>query len=120
MPFLKISFIVNKLDWNKLELRLGLEPFGSMCFAYVQNKSNLDDRAQEGVFVGYDTHSPSYLVYFRSNGVVRKVRWVKFPSMTCDLDDDLVLDLNPATVSQSAEYVLHLPIFQFWPIFSTS
>ena len=57
--------------------------FGCECFAYKQQKKKLDSRCNKGVFVGYDRHSPAYLVYFPETGKV-----VKFPT-------------NRATVEQS-------------------
>ena len=64
-----------------------METFGSLCYAYVQQKQKLDDRAKEGIFVGYDTRSPSYLVYFPSNGAIKKVRCVEFPNAGTEVDD---------------------------------
>ena len=52
--------------------------FGSKCFCYVQNKSKLDARSEEGVFIGYDSYSPAYLVYFPNQNNVKRVRCVKF------------------------------------------
>ena len=59
-----------------------LEIFGAKCFAYVQNKRKLDDRAKQGVFVGFDTSSPAYLVYFPEERTVRKIRCVAFNQRT--------------------------------------
>ena len=61
-----------------------------MCFAYAQQKRKLDDRAEQGIFVGYDTRSPSYLVYFKGTGAVKKVRCVEFPTISNEDDDDCV------------------------------
>ena len=68
-----------------MEMLTGIKPniskmeiFGSKCFAYVQNKQKLDDRCKEGVFVGYDIASPAYLVYFKNENDVKRVRMVKF------------------------------------------
>ena len=61
---------------NKLEI------FGAKCFAYVQNKRKLDDRAKEGMFLGFDSDSPAYLVYFPQEHSVRKVRCVMFNQHT--------------------------------------
>ena len=70
-------------------------PFGSTCYVYdVQPKSKLDPRSKEGVLVGYDRESPSYLVYFQDTGKVVKRRNVKFikdePSRSSNVgwDDD--------------------------------
>ena len=38
--------------------------FGTVCFAYIQEKKKLDDRAEKGIFVGYDKGSPAYLIYY--------------------------------------------------------
>ena len=66
------SFTLRKPKVNKMEV------FGKMCFAYVQHKKKLDERCQEGRFVGFDVSSPSYLVYFPLENAVRKVRCVEF------------------------------------------
>ena len=55
-----------------------MHTFGSECYAYVQNKKKLDPRCEKGVFLGYDSHSPAYLVYFAKESVVKKVRCVTF------------------------------------------
>ena len=52
--------------------------FGSVCYAYVQNTTKLDSRAEKGIFVGYDRSSPAFLVYCTQAKIVRKVRYVKF------------------------------------------
>ena len=38
----------------------------------------LDPRSEEGIFVGYDSESPAYLVYSPNNNGVKKIRCVKF------------------------------------------
>ena len=38
-----------------------MHSFGTQCFAYVDEKKKLDDRSEEGIFVGYDRGSPAYL-----------------------------------------------------------
>ncbi|CAM1304163.1 Uncharacterised protein r2_g1403 [Pycnogonum litorale] len=55
-----------------------LHVFGSVCFAYVQNKTKLDARSRKGKFVGYDQNSPAYLVYFPEDNTILKVRCVNF------------------------------------------
>ena len=55
-----------------------MQVFGSSCYALVQNPKKLEERAEKGVFVGYDRGSPAYLVYFPENQVVKRVRCVKF------------------------------------------
>ena len=52
--------------------------FGSVCYAYVQNTTKLDPRAEKGIFVGYDRSSPAFLVYCLQAKTVKKVRCVKF------------------------------------------
>jgi len=53
--------------------------FGSVCYAYRQNKGKLDPRCTKDIFLGYDKGSPAYLVYFPETGKVLKYRVVKFP-----------------------------------------
>ena len=60
--------------------------FGTICYAYVQNKKKLDARSEKGVFVGYDKGSPAYLVYLPDSGVVKRVRCVKFSDKFDDID----------------------------------
>ncbi|KAK3881424.1 hypothetical protein Pcinc_014144 [Petrolisthes cinctipes] len=52
--------------------------FGSLCYAYVQEKKKLDARCERGVFVGYDNQSPAYLVYLPEQDNLKRVRCVKF------------------------------------------
>lgn len=68
-----------------LESLTGLKPkfgnmhiFGSVCYAYIQNKLKLDARSEKGLFIGYDRNSPAYLVYFPERNDVKRVRCVKF------------------------------------------
>ena len=84
------SFIRNRCFNNRLKVtafeaftskkpNLGkIEPFGSTCYAYVQDKKKLDDRSREGKFIGFDPLSPAYIVYFPDKGDVKRVRTVKF------------------------------------------
>lgn len=55
-----------------------MKTFGSNCYALVQNPRKLDDRSEQGRFVGYDKSSPSYLVYFPETQTVKKIRCVRF------------------------------------------
>ena len=57
---------------NKLHL------FGSVCFANIKLKRKLDPRSKQGIFIGYDKYSPSYLVYFPESDSVMKSATVKF------------------------------------------
>ncbi|KAL7647578.1 UNVERIFIED_CONTAM: hypothetical protein RMT77_001178 [Armadillidium vulgare] len=52
--------------------------FGSICYAYSQEKKKLDARSKQGIFIGYDNESPAYLVYFPEQNNIKKVRCVKF------------------------------------------
>ena len=60
--------------------------FGSVSYAYVQQKKKLDARSEKGIFVGYDKGSPSYLVYLPECNVIKKVRCVKFTSNVEEVD----------------------------------
>ena len=68
-----------------------MHSFGTQCFAYVDKKKKLDDRSEEGIFVGYDRGSPAYLVYFSDANKIKKVRCVRFTEKIivepeCDID----------------------------------
>ena len=52
--------------------------FGTVCYAYVQEKKKLDPRSEQGIFIGYDSESPAYLVYFPEQNNVKRVRCVRF------------------------------------------
>ena len=52
--------------------------FSTVCFAYIQEKKKLDDRAEKGIFVGYDKGSPAYLIYYPNSGVIKKCRCIRF------------------------------------------
>ncbi|CAM1303858.1 Uncharacterised protein r2_g1370 [Pycnogonum litorale] len=65
------------LTGHKPDLRR-MHVFGSICYAYVQNKTKLDARSEKGVFVGYDRSSAAYLVYFPSGNIIKRIRCVKF------------------------------------------
>ena len=56
-----------------------MHTFGKTCFAYIQGTKKLDDKAKQGIFIGYDHYSPAYFVYFQSTGKISKVRMVSFP-----------------------------------------
>ena len=66
------AFTGRKPDLSSLQI------FGSRCFASIQDKKKLDDRAQEGTFLGQDPLSPALLVYFKRENTIRRVRCVKF------------------------------------------
>ncbi len=52
--------------------------FGSQCFAYIDEKKKLDDRCEEGIFIGSDQGSPAYLVYFPNDDKAKKARCIRF------------------------------------------
>ena len=67
------KFTGNRPNLSKLAL------FGGKCFAYKSEGSGkLDARCNEGIFIGYDSESPAYLVYFPTTQKVKKERLVKF------------------------------------------
>lgn len=57
-----------------------MKPFGTVCYALVQNPKKLDNRSYKGIFIGYDRRSPAYLVYFPDTQNIKRVRCVKFPN----------------------------------------
>ena len=69
--------------------------FGTVCYAYIQDKKKLDARSQKGIFVGYDKYSPSFLVYFPECDTIKKVRCVKFTNKfdTCTDKSEMSLDV---------------------------
>ena len=80
--------------------------FGTTCFAYEQNKTKLDARCREGIFVGYDKNSPAYLVYYPDTNEIRRCRCVKFKDVkperevsSDDMCDDIEIRKVPEDVS---------------------
>lgn len=72
-----------------------MAPFGAKCFVVTENhKRKLDDRAQEGIFLGYDRESPAYLIYEPQTMTVRKSRNVKFDIVTVLHNDAIVEDVG--------------------------
>ena len=56
-----------------------LHIFGTLCYPYIEEyKKKLGARCSEGIFVGYDKSSPSYLVYHPISDTVKRYRVVKF------------------------------------------
>ena len=85
--------------------------FGSKCFAFIQNPKKLSDRAEEGIFVGYDKESPAYLVYFPENQKVKRVRCIKcfndkiedsFVDKRDEISNDLLI-LEKSNMSENSE-----------------
>lgn len=72
------------------ELFTGKEPniskmlkFGSVCFVYKHlDKRKLDPNCEQGIFVGYDSSSHAYLVYYPDKEKVQKDRLVKITIKT--------------------------------------
>jgi len=69
----------------KLHMRVWQAVFGTTCFASVQNEKKLDPRSEKGIFIGYDSESRAYLVYFKESDTVRKVRCVRFTNRFDDI-----------------------------------
>ena len=85
-----------------------MHTFGSKCYASVQKPKKLEDRAEEGIFVGYDKQSPAYLVYFPHKQQVKKIRLIKcFGKPTFSVDEksnDLVfVEENPEIDNENIE-----------------
>ncbi|KAJ8406882.1 hypothetical protein AAFF_G00291580 [Aldrovandia affinis] len=59
-----------------------MQKFGSVCYAYRQDKRKLDSRSDKGIFIGYDKNSPAYMVYYPDSRKVKKHRLVRFMSKT--------------------------------------
>ena len=83
---------------NPYECLTGIKPnlsnmhvFGSVCYAYVQNTTKLDPRAEKGIFVGYGRSSPAFLVYCPQAKTVKKVRCVKFTENFDNVDETVEL-----------------------------
>ena len=55
-----------------------MHTFGTMCYAYLQNKKKLDPRCERGIFLGYDSNSPAFLVYFADEDTIKRRRCVTF------------------------------------------
>ena len=68
-----------------------MQTFGTVCYAYVQNKTKLDPRAEKGIFVGYDRSSPAFLVYYPDQNNVKKIRCVKFTEKFHNFDENVSL-----------------------------
>ena len=47
---------------GKVPTLSNMHTFGTMCFAYLQNKKKLDPRCERGIFLGYDSNSPAFLI----------------------------------------------------------
>lgn len=66
-----------KADLSKMKI------FGSVCYAYKQNKKKFDSQCEKGVFVGYDKNNPAYLVFYPDSGKVIKKQVGKVSHKEC-------------------------------------
>ena len=86
--------------------------FGTVCFAYEQNKSKLDARCKQGIFVGYDRESPAYLVYYPDVNEVRRCRCVKFTDVKTETanpadNDTEVRNTDTVTADDVSHHEVH-------------
>jgi len=102
----RIKMTPHELLTSKRPSLSNMHIFGAKCFAYVQQKKKLDDRAEEGIFVGYDTQSPAYFVYFPTQNKVDKVRMVKFPGVA-----DVIA--NKAPMQPQADIESEVPTYEY-------
>jgi len=79
--------------------------FGSTCYAYAQDKQNLDSRAKKGNFIGYDKYSPAYFIYFKESRDIKRVRCVKFASRFNNEEDDDYDDEMCCNMRKQAEQI---------------
>ena len=63
--------------------------FGTVCYAYVQEKKKLDPRSEKGLSLGYDKYSPAYFVYFPETHKIKKVRRVVFTNEFLQVSEDV-------------------------------
>lgn len=75
----------NRIEQTPYYMLTGKKPdlskmrvFGSVCYAFKQEKKKLDAKCENGRFVGFDKNSPALLVYYPDTGKVLKHRLVKF------------------------------------------
>ena len=80
---------------------LNMHVFGSTCYAYVQDKGKLDPRSEEGIFLGYHTYSPAYIVYLPKSNTVKNVRVVKFTERFFPEPEEIE-DLTPTNITENA------------------
>ena len=64
---------------------------GTVCYAFVQNKTKLDPGAEKGIFVGSDISSPAFLFYYPDQNNVKKIRCVKFAEKFDSVDENVNL-----------------------------
>ena len=69
--------------------------FGTVCYAYVDRKSKLDARCQEGIFIGYDPLSPAYLIYYSDKDDVKRSRIIKCYNKYPPVDEPILPGVVP-------------------------
>ena len=85
-----------RLNKTPYEAFTGVKPsvqnmniFGTVCYAYVQEKKKFDPRSEKELFLGYDKYSPAYFVYFLETHKIKKVRHVVFTSEFLQVSHDV-------------------------------
>lgn len=73
-----------------------MQTFGTVCYAYRQNRKKLDSKSDKGIFVGYDKNSPAYMVYYPDSRKVMKHRLVRFMTND-DVSDDYDVGVQYST-----------------------
>ena len=79
--------------------------FGTVCYAYVQEKKKLDPISEKGLFLGYDKYSPAYLVYFPETHKIKKVGRVVFTNEFLQVSEDV----NQADYCDDDNYQTAIP-----------
>ena len=79
--------------------------FGTVCYAYVQEKKKLHPRSEKGLFLGYDKYSPAYFVYFPETHKIKKVRRVVFTNEFLQVSEDV----NQADYRDDDNYQTTIP-----------
>ena len=123
--FLRNRTYQNRIKCTPLEKATGRKPnmakinlFGSKCFTYDQskiNKTKLEPRALEGVFIGYDEQSPSTLVFnpdthdvIKSNNV--KILNIKYFHSMPDIDLNFFNDIANQNQDMQNEAINQTPL----------
>ena len=101
-----------KLNNTPYEALTGVKPsvqnmniFGTVCYAYVQEKKKLDPRSDKGLLLGYDKYSPAYFVYFPETQKIKKVRRVVFTNEFLKVSEDV----NQADYCDDDNYQTAIP-----------
>ena len=79
--------------------------FGTVCYAYVQEKKKLNPRSEKRLFLGYDKYSPAYFVYFPETHKIKKVRRVAFTNEFLQVSEDV----NQADYCDDDNYQTAIP-----------